>query len=411
MPLPSRLRSRPPAVVPAERPDPSPVRLLETWAEARPDLIFLQDLPGRASWSGRAPATFGFGAAASAVRRLGDRFRALPIPEGAGVGICLPGGSEASLALFAVLAAGFRPCLLPLHLTDADLGPVLDRAGVVAVLTQARVGDLRPAELFCGLAQARFRLRFLLAFGPDAPDGVLDLDAEEWPASAAPSRARAPSARDGIVTLSPGPGGLAPALRGTGSFLALAAGIARVADIRPGDGLLSTLVPDDLKGLCTGPLAALVAGATLEASGLPDAGDLAHARRDRRTHVVLPGWAEPIVHALGLGDRAESLILVHDAATAWPSAGAEPLSRAAIVDVLAFGELALVAAPRDASGRRGVRREGGGDGSSIEWRLGDDGRMEVRGSATCAVEITADGSSDRHADPAVWRDLAPAFVP
>jgi len=165
--------------------------------------------------------------------------------------VCLPNGSEAALTILGIEQAGCRQCLLPVAWSEKELEQALEAAGLQAVVTQSTIGEERPADLFCAIAARTFNLRFLCAYGPDVPDGVIDLD--RIILSEAEAREAAPEADGadddpGLITfgMRAGPGG--PLHRTGSSLVAAAVAFLVSAQIEPGDRIISLLAPDDLRG-------------------------------------------------------------------------------------------------------------------------------------------------------------------
>lgn len=309
--------------------------ILDGLACIDPGAVFLQDGDGRDVWSGRPPRTLTRAGAAAAVRDLSSRLIGLKLPLGTSVGICLPGGSEACLSILAAGRAGLVPVLLPVFLGEQALETLVDLADVRAVISQTRVGSLRPAATFCAIAGRRFRLRFLLAFGPDVPDGVVDLDRAS--SGQIEERVPAAAARAGIVTFDDGDGAPQPVFRPESSWLAAAALVLDVTRWRAGDTIVSCLAPDDFKGLVTGLVAALLSGAACESQGLFDPDHVATSlARGRRRHLVVPGWTEPLVTSLAFARGAESVLFVHTSMADVPKSRASGEPR--FIDAVAFGE-------------------------------------------------------------------------
>lgn len=384
--------------VPAPGPERRPSLLgsvLEAACRAEPAGILFRDQPGRVVWSGRQSRDHSRTEASATVRRLAEVLAGLGLPPGARVAVCLPGGTEACLTILAIESAGLLPCILPLDTMPAELEAVVEAVDIRAAVTQARFGDLRPAETWCAIAANYFRLRFLLAFGPDVPDGVLDLDpllvAE--PGRPMPPRPDGPGGETGLVTFGREHDRFRPVYRTCRSLVASAATLFGAVKIRSGERILSLLAGDDLKGLCTGLVAALMSGAVLETHELFDGHLFVEAMDEAvATHIVCPGWAE--ANLAGTADGAASTILVHDVPLRLGGGGG--LS-CCVVDVIAFDETALLA----------IRRTPGGaftltvdhlsgcnvPGELLQVALDDAGGIKFRGLAA------ATGSPARTVDP------------
>lgn len=361
-------------------------RLLADAAAADPDRPAFRDGPGRQSWTGRPSFELGRLIASEAVRRLGAYLAGLGLDPGARVAICLPNGSEAAMSLLAVGEAGLIPCVLDATASAGELSAAIEACDVRAVITQARLGPDRLAEKLCFVAAGFYRLRFILAFGPAVPDGVVDLDPILLEPRASPPPPAWPDdgCPPGIVSFATGRGDAAPVSRTYRSLIAAAAPIVAAARLRPGERLVTFLQPDDLKGLATGTVAGLVAGAVVESHLAFDSGALADVLSSgENTHVVLPGWLEPWLAELRFGPGVRSIILTHDPPIRL--AGRDGVTTR-VVDVVCCGELGLLSRVRSRPDRISFTDmcAAGSDGpetSLIEVRLSERREICLRGPA------------------------------
>ncbi len=263
-------------------------------ARTGPQRTALRDSGDRVAWCGRPPITWTYAAAAEIVGRLARGIGAWRLPAGSRVGLWFSGGAESALAHLAVEAAGHLPCPMP-ALWDADQ-PRPDR--VRRPGRGADGGPPRrppPAEDLARAAMGHFGLRYLAAFGPGIPDGVISLDA-----MALERGIVEPVASLGLVTFAAGD----PARPVYRSAAALAAAIEAHLDTLPvtADERILTLLPaHDLRGLVTGLGAALAAGASLE-TVIPfdEAGFRAGLMRPVPTRLVVPSLIEAALAAMPL---------------------------------------------------------------------------------------------------------------
>jgi hypothetical protein len=180
-------------------------------------------------------------------------------------------------------------------------------------------------------------------------------------------------------------GRVRPVFRPCQSVVAAAVTFLVTAKIRAGDRMISLIPPDDHCGLTVGLIASLLSGATLECHGLFRARAFVEALEDPRpTHLVAPAWMEPTLARATLPESVLSVILVHDAPARFK---AKTALKTPTVDVLAFGELAVMAAPRKGSGQFSLSLdEDGGPGNVttrhfLRVRRDQEGVIEFGGLA------------------------------
>ncbi len=390
--------------------------LLAATARHHPDRIAVIDPVDKPTWSGRPAITWTYAAAAEIVERLARGLRGWRLPAGSRIGLCLPGSAESVLAILAVEAAGHVAVMLPVSWDEERLLTAAQGVGLSAVLTQARLGGAAPAERLCTVAMRYFGLRYLAAFGPDVPDGVINLDrfVLDGPAGPAPERPPAPA---GLVTFAGGDPDR-PVFRSGEALIAAAAAHLVAARVAPGERILSLLGPHDLRGLATGLAAAIVAGATLEVLPLFDGAAFANAlRRPGPTHLVAPAFLEKNLAGRDLPPALRSATFVHRAPARLPArsrapGGPQALRLETVIDTLAFDETALL------SGRRGAA----GDLSQVlgrperlalpaglmEMRHGADARITFRGQACSAVALQR--GVPRSATTGEWRETPYAAI-
>ena len=387
------------------------VTLLGLTARRHPERLALIDPADKPHWSGRPAITWTYAAAAEIVERLARGLRGWRLPPGSRIGLCLPGGAESALALLAVEAAGHVPCLLPVAWGEERHVAAVQAAGLSAVLTQSRLGAAALAERFCAVAARHFGLRYVAAFGPDVPDGVINLDRivlEQRAQEASPAASGPAPWIGGLVSFAAGDPER-PVHRSSGALVAAAAAHLTAQRVAPGERILSLLGPHDLRGLATGLAAALVAGAGLEALPLFDGAAFAAAlARDVPTHLVAPAFLERNLAGRDLPAPLRSIGLVHRAPIRFPSRGRRPeeaLRVAAVVDALAFDETAIL------SGLRGGARDVALvlarperlslPETLMAMRREPDGRIGLRGQACAAVPLRRGVPQDEPVE--AWR--------
>ncbi len=370
--------------------------LLAATARRHPTRIAFIDCADKAAWSGRPAMTLTYATAAEIVARLTRGLRSWRLPPGSRIGLHLPATIEGLLAHLAVEAAGHVPCLLPVTWDEEALAAGIQAAGLGAVLSLARLGSGRPAETLCRIAARYFGLRYLAAFGPDVPDGVLNLD------ELVLNRGGGPVIADtggGLVTFA-GADPTRPVLRPGDGLLAAVAAHLVAARVAPGERILSLAAGPDLRGLVTGLGAALVAGASLETLPVFRSADLAAALSQTvPTHLVVPAFLEDGLAAALRTERRpaclRSLAFLHRAPARLagrllrPGLGGGPQAAPAVLDVLALDEDAVLTCARGADDLALALADPGRlalPPQLLGLRREEDGRFAIRGQGSrCAV--------------------------
>lgn len=356
--------------------------LLKATAHRHPERIAFIDPADKPSWSDRPAITWSYAAAAQIVARLAAGLGAWRLPTGSRVGICLPGGTEAALALLAVESCGHLPCLLPATWDEDQLVAAAQNVGLSAVLTQSRIGTNFPAERFCAVAARYFGLRYLAAFGPVVPDGVINLDEIVLDSRIREHGDPPPQPGSGLVSFAAGDPDR-PYFRTGESLLAAAATHLVATRVAPGERIVTLLPPHDLRGIVTGLGAALVSGATLETFAVFNGTALAASLTSHGpTHLVAPSFLERNLAGRDLPAALRSITLAHRAPMQLPKRdrsldGRASLRVAAVIDAVAIDETAIV------SGLRGGMRD-------VALTLGRPERMKLP-ETLMAIRISSDG--------------------
>jgi non-ribosomal peptide synthetase component F len=368
-------------------------------AYRHPHRIAFIDPLAKPDWTGRAAITWTYAAATEIVARLANGLRGWRLPPGSRIGLCLEGGAESLIAYLAVEAAGHVPCLLPIAWDEARLLAAVQSAGLSAVLTQTRFGASLPAERLCRVALGYFGLRYVAAFGPAVPDGVISLDGMVLDERGGPFAAQT---GDGVVSFAAGDPAR-PMHRPAASLLAAIAHCRARTRVAPGERVLTLLPGGDLRSLVTGLGTALFAGGSLEILPVFEAAAFAQAlARPLPTHLVLPAGLEANLARIALPGTLRSVALAHRAPLAFGPALLRPVAERTIVDLVDLDATAILAGAREADD---VARTLADPSSAalppirMAMRIEPDGRLAIRGEACQAhplrrgiqAETTADG--------------------
>ncbi|WP_271201208.1 AMP-binding protein [Methylopila turkensis] len=373
-------------------PMPNPVAGIATLDEVLSHNAF-RDPDGRALSNATLPFRGTWRETNRAVSALAETFAGWRLGPDAVVGVQLGSGPEAALTCLALWRAGLIAALLPLPWRRREMTAALAAVGAQAVVARTEAAGGRPGESACEAAFELDRLRFVATFGPDAPDGATPLD--HLLDSAAPSAGERPDRPDdaadhvAVITFDPA---ATPIARSHNELVALGLAPLLAGRLGGGDRLLSTLDLAGLPGLATGLAPWLVTRATATFHQPSTLEALIEAARDA-THVALPGR---IMERL-VADGAFEGLSPKAVFAAWRAP--EPRLSAPVavpgtemVDVIALGEIALVASSRAGPARFAAVPLGPfapeGLAPLIETRVGPDGRLYARGPV-CPANVFA----------------------
>lgn len=310
--------------------------------------VALADAPDRYRVSGGAPRSLTYADADRAITGVAAQLRRLGLPTDAMVAIQLGNTVESVIALLGVLRAGMIAVPLPLLWRKQEIVAALGQIGAKAIITASHVGNTRTAEIAVEAAVELFTIRHVCGFGRNLPDGVVPLD-DRSPVSGefshTPARPGHAAAHVAVVTFDVTPNGPVAAARNHSQLIA--GGLAASIEAgHPEDGAILSAVPlTSFAGLALTLVPWLLSGGALHLHH-PFEPDAFAAQREEISGglVVLPG---PMLPALGQPPRPTG----ETVAALWRAPerlASQPAwhGPAALVDVVALGELGLIASRR-----------------------------------------------------------------
>ncbi|MEX0590050.1 MAG: class I adenylate-forming enzyme family protein, partial [Xanthobacteraceae bacterium] len=278
----------------------------------RPSAIAVVDPADRARYTDGAPRRLTYAEADAEVDRLAHRLQSFALPPGSVVAIQLPNLVEAVISLLAILRAGLTAVPVPMAWRRSDLVAALGKIEPKALLTLARFGDERPAEVMCEAAVELFHLSFPCVFGTQVPDGMIALDGDdggtETQAALRPTSISADAVA--IATFDAAAGGFFACGRGHSQWLAVGLATLLEVKIESGDTIATTIPPNSLAGIGTALVPWLLSGGMLELRDGFSLGASAPGDTKRRTHLIAPAAALGEVSRRG-GARLVSCAAVH----------------------------------------------------------------------------------------------------
>jgi hypothetical protein len=328
-------------------------------ARRRPDALALADPANRSHVTDGKPRRLSYAEADRVVAAIAARLRGMGLSTDAVIGIQLPNIVENILTILGVLRAGMIAAPMPLLWRRADAVAALARVGAKALIVCGRVGGSEHGQIALQTAAEVFSIRYVCGFGTDLPDGVVsfeDLFSENPSGRLLPldrGRENAP-AHVAAVTFDVAENGIVPVAR-THSEL-FAGGLAAILESRlpPEANILSALLPASFAGLSLSLLPWLFSGGTLFLHHPFDPDLLAWQwREDRCTTLIVPGAVAMRLEAAGVfaAEAPRVVIAPWREPQALMQSGIWRAPHTALIDIAVFGEAALAAARRGASGR------------------------------------------------------------
>ena len=317
--------------------------LLTTAVGARPGRRSFSDAPDIATWSDLKPKATNTGELGALVDRFARQISTLGLKAGDHVLVAMPNCVDGVAALLGLIAAGYVPCPVSVVAQQAEIVEAAEAVGARAIVTVNRYADLRPSEQARMAASRYYGLRFVCAFGPGAPNGVVSLD--DWQDGEL-SREPLPensSTQAAIVTFDRTPQGLVPHGRSHAQVISDALALSACSGLTSRGSIITTFAPVSAAGFIATVAAPLISGTMVALHGPFDAGVLrAQLTESPESIVVLPAAVENEIRAV-LGERLKDTIIVtRDLGAARP--GNTP---GRVTELVSLGEAALLSLLRD----------------------------------------------------------------
>ena len=323
-----------------------------------PQTIALADPPNRESFTDGAPRRLTYLEADRVISAIAARLRRLGLQTDAIVGIQLPNTVESVLMLLGTLRAGMIAVPLPMLWRKADAVAALGRIGAKALVTTSHIGTAAHCDLAMQVAAELFPIRYVGGFGNNLPDGVVPFEdlfnSGKLDPLPAIERAGNPAAHLAAVTFDVTPQGLTPVARNHMELIAGGLSVFLESRAEQDHGVLSAIPVSSFAGIALSVVPWLLTGGTLALHQPFDPAFFAAQSREHRSEtIVLPGQ---LVARLAEAehftkdDGAKCIVGLWRAPERL-AANAPWRETAGLLDVLAFGEIGLLAARRGTSGK------------------------------------------------------------
>jgi hypothetical protein len=362
-------------------------------AARRPDTIALTDPPNREHFTDGAPRRLTYAQADRAISAIAARLHALGLHADAVIGVQLPNTVEAVLTVLGIIRAGMIAAPLPLLWRRAEMAEAIERLGAKAIVTATRAGAFAPCDLAMQVAAELFHVRHVCCFGRNAPDGVMPLDELlDGNVTLPPPR----FVRDGnaachvaMLTWAVTPSGRAAVARNHTELIA--GGLAAVLEcsLPQNARILGGIATSSFAGFATTAVPWLLTGGTLSLHhGFDPEAFTAQGEDECCDTMVVPGALVPLLQEAGLFEH----VVLKNVLAVWRAPerlSVSPTWRhpsVRLIDMLAFGEIALLGSCRTAAGRPKplpayeMRVPRGGDGIRIaDMARTPTGTLALRG--------------------------------
>lgn len=356
-------------------------------ARRSPDADALIDPPNRSAFTDGASRRLSYAQADRTVTALAARLRELGLPKGSTVALQTPNTVESVVAMLGIVRAGLVAAPLPLLWRKTEVARALSASGARALIVCGRVGSADHADIALHAAADAFGIRFVCGFGENLPDGIVPLD-DIWtePPPAADPKTTEPAAGDiAVMTFDLVPDGPLPIARTHAELLVGGLAVVLESGLPRPAAIVGTMLLSSFPVLATTLMPWLLTGGALTLHQPFEAATLSRQLAAGACDaLVLPGPVLPELMNAGVIPEGADLRQI---LAVWRSPDRQATAPvftgvAAVVDVLAFGEIAILPLRRRSDGTPGRIAAG-----KIAVPSGDAG-----GTVVLTLSVTAKGS-------------------
>lgn len=327
-------------------------------AARRPNALALCDPPNRADFTDGEPRRLTYAQADHFISAIAGRLRRLGLSADAVIGLQLPNTVESALTLLGVIRAGMIAAPLPMLWRRADMAAALSRIGAKTIITTTRIGAANHCDIAMDVAADVFPIRYVCCLGDDLADGVIPLDdlfvSEPLldPAEP-PEREGNPAAHVAVINFEVTTGGLVAVGRSHMELIAGGRAVLLESELQENPAILASCASSSFAGLAASTLPWLLTGGTLSLHQPFDPAAFAEqCRHDGCDTVILPGMLASRIAQAGLlaCPDLRNVVAVWRAPERLSIGPVWRRPRTRLVDVLAFGEAAVICGRRSANG-------------------------------------------------------------
>jgi mycobactin salicyl-AMP ligase len=317
--------------------------LVDTSARAKPTRNSFSDAPDIADWSDLPKQNWTTSDLSSNVTLVARQLLTLGLSKGDPVLVAMPNQAAGVAAILATMLAGFVPCPVSVVASAAQFQAAAEAAGARAIITVNRYAHLRPSITAREAASRFYGLRFICAFGPDAPEGIISLD--DWRDDELFQGVPPPltPAMTALLTIDHSGDNYIVHRRSHAQIISEGLALSAVSGLSGRGSIVATFAPVSAAGFVATVAGPLISGANVQLHGPFDVDVLERQLESQpEAIVVLPALVENAIR-FKLGERLKNVVVITRTQTA-----TRPIqSGGRVTELIALGEVALMPIVRD----------------------------------------------------------------
>ncbi|MFM9975476.1 MAG: AMP-binding protein, partial [Beijerinckiaceae bacterium] len=277
------------------------------------------------------------------VQTFARQILTLGLAPGDAVLVAMPNQVDGVVALVGLMLAGLTPCPVSVVASAAQIQKAAEAVSAKAIVTVNRYAQLKPSLNAREAASRFYGIRFVCAFGPHAPDGIVSLDgwqgSELWQG---PLPGDSPSAT-ALLTLDTSGEEIVPYARSHAQLISEGLALSAISGLTGRGSIIATFAPVSAAGFVSTVAAPLISGTAVALHGPFDIAVLEQQLEAQpEALVVLPAAAETAIRH-GLGEKLKDSIVV----TRSPGSIRALSKSGRVTELVSLGELALLPLLRD----------------------------------------------------------------
>ena len=317
--------------------------LVETAVRARPTRRSFSDAPDITKWSDLKAQSTNAAELGAMTVRFARQVLTLGLRQGDPVLVIMPNCVDGVVTLLGLITAGLVPCPVSVVAGTAEIQAAAELVGAKAIITVNRYAEFQPALAAREAASRFYGVRFICAFGPNLPSGVVSLDdwqdAELWQDMLPTNTPMTPA----LITLDRSGEDLTAHLRNHAQVISDALALSAISGLTGRGSIIATFAPVSAAGFVSSVASPLISGTMVALHGPFDAEVLIEQLTLMpEALIVLPAAVEETIRSVLGPLLKDTIVVTRDLGVNRP---ANSLGR--VTELVSLGEAALWALLRD----------------------------------------------------------------